>query len=362
MRIERCKRKTLLLTTAVLLAGARPYSVSADDSGLAVNVAVDIVGSLASRGANANEAHIRPREAEIAFYGPIDHIFDGTLVLAAHQEGGKAFFEIHEAFLGSSKLIPNTRVRLGQFFLGVGKLNSTHRHDWLFVAAPAVQRNFFGAEGISDSGIEFAAHLPVSHPIELTAGITQGWTFGHSHDAGKKPKVPTHYASISTFLNLPLNGGLQATLNSMGRTDSEENKMTLIGLDSTLKWRRGKTIPFLIQSEVWWRSIEPRGERSSQAIGFYLYPQINIAEDLYFGTLFDQYEPTNLIDLTGQKVTQRSTSWTPTITWRPSEFSTFRFNYSWQLETNHNVKNKLRQAFFQFQSTFILGAHPAHDF
>jgi len=362
LRIENCKRNSTLLAIVVLLSGASPYSVSADSGGLQTNVAVDIVGSAASRGENAHEAHILPREAEIAFYGPIDRIFDGTLGLAAHQEGGKAFFEIHEAFVGSSKLIPNTRIRLGQFFLGVGKLNSTHRHDWPFIAAPEVQRQFFGGEGISDSGIELAAQLPVSHPIEIITGITQGWTFGHSHDAGKKPKVPTHYASISTFFNLPLNGGLQAKLNSMGRTDPEQIKMTLIGLDSTLKWRRGKTLPFLLQSEVWWRNIEPRGERSSQAIGFYLYPQINIAEDLYFGTLFDQYEPTNLLDLTGQKVTQRSTSWTPTITWKPSEFSTFRINYSWQLETDQNVHNKLRQAFFQFQSTFILGAHPAHDF
>lgn len=337
-------------------------SGAADTGGLQTNVAVDLVGAKHLRGDIAQEAHFLPREAEISFYGPIDHIFDGLLGMAAHFEKGKANFEIHEATIASTKLIPNTRLRMGQFFLGVGKLNATHRHDWPFIDTPSVHKNFFGAEGVSDSGIEVAAQLPLEHPIELVAGVTQGWTFGHSHSSGNAPKTPTHYGRASTFFSMPRNGGLLAAINYVGRTDSNRQRSDLIGIDSTLKWRQGKTLPFFMQSELWWRSLKPDEQRPSETMGFYVYPQIAVAEDIYLGIVYDQYMQTNLVDATGEPVKQKESAWIPTVTWKPSEFSTLRLNSTWQLESTQNSQEQSTRAFIQFQSVFILGAHPAHDF
>lgn len=347
---------------ALLPAFAFLQTGFADAGGLQTNVAVDLVGAAPLRRVPSQDAHFLPREAEISLYGPIDHIFDGLLGLAAHFEDGKAGFEIHEASIASTKLIPNMRIRMGQFFLGVGKLNATHRHDWPFIDAPAVQKKFFGSEGVSDSGIEVATQLPVSHPIEFTAGVTQGWTFGHTHSAGDAPKTPTHFGRLATFFSLPSNGGHLIALNYVGRTDGNKQKTDLIGIDSTMKWREGKTLPFLMQSELWWRSLKPHNERPSESLGFYLYPQVSLTDDLYFGLVYDQYSPTNLVDVTGQRVFQKETAWIPNLTWKPSEFSTLRLNTTWQFESKQKAKDTPLQSFIQFQSVFILGAHPAHDF
>lgn len=362
MKIKGDKLTILSATATTVLILSLPTKASTDTAGLQTNIAVDVVGTIPSRGEDSKKSHFKPRDAEIAFHGPIDHLLQGWLGVAAHEEDGKAFFELHEAYIATSMLIPHTRVRMGQFFLPIGRLNSTHRHEWPFIFAPEVQKSFFGNEGIADSGFEFTSQLPTSHPFEVSMGMTQGWTFGHTHNEGFKPKVPTHYARFSTFFDLKQKGGLQTSINALRRVDSNNIDTTLIGLDSMLKWRERKTLPFLLQAELWWRSIKPFRERSSEAVGYYFFPQIITAEDLYLGILYDQYEPTNLRDANGQDITQRQSSWAPTLTWKPSEFSTFRLNYTWNLETNHTKSAKLKQSFLGIQSTFILGAHPAHDF
>ena len=114
-----------------------------DNTGMKVSASVDIQGSSKVSGESDAENRIDVREAEILIYGPVDHVFDGLLSLAAHKEEGASLFEIHEAFLSSSKLVPRSTIKVGQFFLGVGRLNRIHRHEWPFISAPKVHALFF---------------------------------------------------------------------------------------------------------------------------------------------------------------------------------------------------------------------------
>jgi hypothetical protein len=333
-----------------------------DESGLKTSIAVDIVGTGAARKKNSPQGRLAVREAEVFFYAPIDPTFDGILGIAAHQEGGVALFEIHEATIGSSKLIPSSRFRFGQYFLGLGKLNSTHRHDWPFISAPRVQREFFGNEGIVDSGFEMSVLPPAPFYLDVTFGVTNGWTFGHSHHEGKKPLTPTHYLRAATFVNLPHDGGLQFGLNYLGRKDAEGVQTTLAGIDATLKWREGRVVPFLLQSEVWFRELKPKEASASQTLGLYLFPQANVFENFDFGVLYGAYRILNLKDVAGRTLVNYDQEITPSLTWKPSEFSTFRSAYSWALTKADGKKISVDNSFFEIQSTFILGAHPAHDF
>ena len=150
---ERMSRKALVL---LFVAGGCGFSslARADSGGVQTSISVDIVGNAFARKEDP-ATKLAVREAEVFFYAPIDPIFDGVLGIAAHQEGGVALFEIHEATIGSTKLVPWSRFRVGQFFLGVGKLNSTHRHDWPFTSAPRVHQEFFGEEGVEFTMIVF---------------------------------------------------------------------------------------------------------------------------------------------------------------------------------------------------------------
>ena len=100
------------------------------------------------------------RSAEVLLYGPIDHVFDGMLNLAAHDEGGEYQAELHEAFFGCLQTDSALALSRGQVFLNVGRLNGFHQHDWPFATAPRMQRDFFSpaedtvhAEGASDTGV-----------------------------------------------------------------------------------------------------------------------------------------------------------------------------------------------------------------
>lgn len=337
-----------------------PCAASADTGGLQTSVAVDIVGNAFGRN-DRPPTRLDVREAEVFFLAPIDPTFDGVLGLAAHREEGRAVFEIHEATIGSTKLIPWSRFRAGQFFLGVGKLNPTHRHDWPFTSAPRVHREFFGEEGADDTGLEYSVLPPLPVSLDLTVGITNGWKFGHSHSAGEKPKAPTHYARLVGFVGLPHDGGLQTGFNYLGRKDAKGERTRLVGVDATAKWRDGKVVPFFFQGEVWHRTIEPEGAAENRSWGFYAFPQANVVPTLDFGLRYDGYSIVTLEDAAGRRIGNYAQSYSPTLTWKPSEFSTFRVAYHWDLESSGSRRG-VSGSFLEAQSTFLLGAHPAHDF
>ena len=329
-------------------------------TGLQTSAAVDIVG----QSGNAPESksdRLDIREAELSLFAPIDHLFDGTLTAAAHNDEGKSFFEIHEAFVGSTKLVPRSRFRLGQFLLGVGRLNQTHRHDWPFVSAPRIHRELFGSETAIDSGLEVGSLLPASFYLDLSAGVTSGWKFGHAHSEGARPLVPTHYLRAATYLELPRSGGMQAGLNYLSRTDSSGAKRSYFGLDATAKWRQARILRTLLQTEIWYRTLAPAAGETENTLGAYLYPQYGFDNNVSFGLRFDYYSVLTLKDATGNKVDNGSVAVVPTLTYKSSEFMTLRLAYTrdW---TNNPGQATQETGLVEVQATFILGAHPAHDF
>jgi hypothetical protein len=347
---------------SLLLAGSAPVDAQVldDGSGLKTSAAVDIVGKGGGAGLGRKN-RLEVREAELMLYSPVDHLFHGRLTLAAHLEPDGSFFEVHEAFLGSTKMIPRSRFRLGQYFLGVGRLNQIHRHDWPFISAPKVQAEFFGMEGVLDTGGEFSTLLPTPFYWDLTVGIANGWTFGHSHSLGAQPDVPTHYIRSVNFLDLPNEGGIQIGLNYLGRKNEAGTRFHYAGLDATAKWRRGKTLAFLLQSEIWGRVLDPAAGPAETTLGAYLYPQVGLSPQWYLGLRGDYYSVLSLKSAAGGSVNNGTYAAVPTLTFRPSEFATIRAAYTLEYDKPDAAGGNLRHG-FEFQATFILGAHPAHDF
>ena len=339
-----------------------PRLMAADDgSGLSTAIAADIVGSfnLSEKEKGARDS-FGVRETEISFYAPIDHIFEGVLSIAAHQEGGQAVYEVHEANISSSKLVSGLSFKLGQYFLGVGRLNRFHRHDWPFVSAPKVFSEFFGSEGVFDSGGEVSYLLPSSIYLNITAGVTNSWTYGHAHNEGKKPKVPLHYGRISTFFE-PLGHGFSSGLSFLSRTSAEGEKLQLLGFDGTLKIQESSFPELLVQLEAWHREISLESSSKNTAAGAYLYSQYGFSKSLFAGLRLDYYSVLSLEDANGNKIDNSDYAIVPTITYKTSEFASFRLGYNHETSTQKNQDN-LQKQYIELQSTFILGAHPAHDF
>ena len=92
----------LILTFFILISSKNILAFQA--TGLEVSLAGDMIFD---QGLNSNsdaEEKLTMRGAEIMFYAPIDHRFDGTLSAAAHDEAGETIFELHELFFSSSKI------------------------------------------------------------------------------------------------------------------------------------------------------------------------------------------------------------------------------------------------------------------
>jgi hypothetical protein len=337
-------RKTLALAALTLATPA--FGQAADGSGLKISVAGDLVGSFGPGQKN----RLDPREAEFSLYAPVDPWFDAVLTAAAHRESGASFFELHELYVSSTKLIPASRFKVGTFFLGVGRLNSFHRHDWPFVSAPEAHALFFDSEAVSDTGAEYGVLLPLPFYLDLNLGLTNGWTYGHSHVEGERPLTGTHYARLSTYASLPGDGGMMLGLNYLGRNARDKGVLRLAGLDLTAKWREGPRLAWLVQSEAWHRELA-----SARHFGGYTYGEHDWdLGGLKTGLRFDW--------LNGLNTGSKNLRWAlvPVLTWKPSEFSTFRFAYNHKRELLGAARTT--EHLYEIQATFILGAHPAHDF
>jgi hypothetical protein len=197
--------------------------------------------------------------------------------------------------------------------------------------------------------------------LEATFGVTNGYTYGHAHDAGEKPKKPTHYARLAVYNELPWNGGAQTALNYLSRTDALGTQMTLAGLDFTAKWREAGVLNFLLQSEVWHRTLKPEGAESETTLGAYVLPQYALDSQFFLGVLFDYYTVLSLKDAIGQSIDNAVIGVVPTLTYKASEFSTLRFAYHHETSSRDDRSDENDQR-LEFQANFTIGAHPAHDF
>ncbi|MBG60294.1 MAG: hypothetical protein CMJ16_07540 [Peredibacter sp.] len=261
----------------------------------------DIVGTANSESELASDAIVR--EFEISANSNIDHIWEGTLTLSKHQEPGQTEdspAEVHEAFVFSNSIIEQGHLKLGKFFLGVGRINRFHRHDWAFTNAPYYHEQFFGTEGVKDTGVEYSKLLSTERYINLTLGLTNGREFVHSHEHDHEegeeheemgnPHVPTHYARLSSFKEFSTTEGFEYGVNYIGRTDSEGTSFSYKGLDFIFKNRVGKYVDTLTQAELWQRTTTGEGETTND-LGAYIYFEKGMDQNHSYGFRLDYYRP-----------------------------------------------------------------------
>lgn len=353
------KNQIHLVALAILLSSTPAWAQNILQN-VQTSAAIDITAPLHFENSEENKLDIRA--AELLFFGPLDPTFDGTLNVAAHNEEGEFALEIHEAYLSSSKVIPSSRFKIGKFFLGVGRLNQFHQHDWAFISGPRVQTEFFEEEAVADSGGEFSTLLPFDSYWDITVGVTNGYTYGHAHDAGEKPRVPTHYIHPVNFIDFGDAGALQWGANYLGRTDAHGIQTQLYGLDFVFKKMEGKTLSFLLQSEIWYRNLNAPGTSAKEDMGAYIYPQISLNEQLFAGLrvdLFSELSRTFASDDSRQD--NLNYAFVPTLTYKHSEFTLFRAAYTYDIQQYKGEADSLNQM-IEFQIVSLLGAHPAHAF
>ncbi|WP_372655760.1 hypothetical protein [Halobacteriovorax sp.] len=302
------------------------------------------------------------RGVELSIYAPVDDRFNGVLTAAAHDENGETVVELHELYMSSFSLIPRSNIRVGQYFLSVGRLGRSHQHDWVFTRAPKFYRSFFGDEGLIDSGAEYSYMLPTDNIYNLIVGVTSGYKYGHSHTEGSKPKVPTHYARFSRFFEFSSTSGLDIGLSYLGRTDSQENDLKLAGIDLTAKWRKGRMTEYLLQSELWYKNELDISNELKEQVGMYVFNEFGLSVQNSFGLRLDAFKDLSKRNALTNRISNNISYGTLVQhTFTSSEFLKVRSTIAHEFDREEGLTTS-KDTRATVQMIFILGSHPAHDF
>ncbi len=335
----------------------------------------DIVGTSGNSSADL-QSDFYVREFEISAMSRIDQNWSGVLTLSYHNEieSDHNEIEIHEAYLSSNQIFNLSNLRIGKFFLGFGRINQFHRHDWNFTDAPFVQKTFFGNEGVKDTGVEIKRNL-LSIGSTLTVGITSGNEFDHTnesheedknHDHSEKAKAPTSYLRLAKFVELSTTKGFETGLNYIHRNDTEGIKRDYLGVDFVFKNRIGNYLDTLIESEIWHRTSADHDEDIKE-YGAYLYFQkgFNTHHALgfrldYFKTQEHEDEEEHGHAIDGLSVHDEYRAGSVSYIYSNSEFMKTRLTVEHLsgIEVEGKATTEAQRVFLQF--VFNIGAHPNH--
>jgi hypothetical protein len=256
---------------------------------------------------------------------------------------------------------------MGQMRNRFGLLNPIHEHDLPQVDRPNVLRAFLGEEGLVERGGELTwiPHLPFY--LEGLVGVFNGdneVAFGRG-----RITQPLVTGRARTFFELGDTSAIQLGASVASGLTSEQYRSTLVGFDVKYKYRpEGWLHPLLTvagegifssrNTKVGDDIDSPVEDRTRNRWGWYAYADVQPFRRFAAGVRYDWTEYP--LDPGREWAVQ------PYLTFMPSEFLKFRIAYkhterSKTLLTDGGVIPRAMDEIF-LQGTFILGAHPAHQF
>ncbi|MBX3017183.1 MAG: hypothetical protein KF767_04790 [Bdellovibrionaceae bacterium] len=303
-----------------------------------------------------DENRLRIRSAELSISGSVDQYFEGTLTFAGHSHGGNFLWDVHEAYLRTNDYLwENTEVKVGKFLLGIGRLNQIHQHEWLFTEAPRVHRQFFAEEAAMDTGAEVRHRF--NETFNLTAGVTNGYCYGHCDQLGRRPLAPVHYLRGEVATDDSRTG-----LNYWGYTDFSGERVWHTGVDFVWKKMSHGRAKHLIQTETYYRNKIPELGAASVHAGTYLYYQRTWNRRLSSGLRADLFSELNRRwELVDEKRDNLDYALTLNSTYRAGEYSTLRGGLVHEALTQRGVAAVVDNR-VELQLVYLLGSHPPHGF
>jgi len=312
-----------------------------------------------------------PREIEVSFFGQIDPYARGEVRIEAAEEFEDGTREIHlglaEAHLTLLTLPWGTQAKLGFMRSRFGLLNQIHAHDLPQVDRPDVLVQFFGEEGLRESGVELTWVPPLPFYLEALVGVFNG---DNEESFGRGSlKAPLVTGRLRTFFELNDSNAIQLGVSGATGETEDRRRNTVVGLDLKYKFTpEGWRHPLLtIAGEALYGNrlvevFDDAGvgeERRRERFGWYAYAEVQPWQRWLGGVRYDNT----------QYPVEPGRQWAiePYIAFMPSEFLRFRLGYK-HTERSHPFAATSGQGSarivdeFLFQASFILGAHPAHPF
>jgi len=338
------------------------------------------------------------RSAELFITADVDPFTKAYGVLNASADAAgndEATLTLEEAAIVTTRLPYNLTVRGGRFFADFGALAHRHDPELPFVDRPPSLDAFVGGES-QTNGVEVSWLAPTPFYLKMTGAVGNklgGDTVdGVSAGQSRPIKGLTYLGRLLTYFdinddhNIEIGGSIAETpdADDVSAPPTGRFERRLIGVDFKYRWYplgRGLRQNLTLAGEWLYdvgeadpvnggRRIDVFGNPVRQgAHGGYVYGEYRLSKQWRPGFRFDyfqlQSEPllvtnpgTGLFGSTGNATGHRTDNrtWSPYLTWMPSEFQRVRFQYNRADRGNANDVNE-----FFLQWTVFLGSH-GHGF
>ncbi|HEY6985418.1 MAG TPA: hypothetical protein VH375_05005 [Rhodanobacteraceae bacterium] len=314
-------------------------------------------------------------ESEISFAANVDDKFYGQFTVSYHDNNGEAGAEIEEAYIDTLTLPDGFNIRAGRFFSNIGYLNSHHTHTDNFVDRPLAYQAFLGNQ-YGDDGAQVRWVAPTDTYMELGGEAFRGEDYptgGANHSGVGAWTLFAHAGGDVGTENSWLAGVSMLKANTTDADDGFSGDNTLYIADGTWKWAPngntkdgGVTVRselffdkrdgiYTTPNDIPFNPLDPPdqpwvGDRR----GAYLEAVYRFNRTWDFGYRFDKlWSPSTGPFASDFDPVRHSIE----ATWRNSEFSFFRLQYSHDDPVRDIVDNAI-----YLQYDVALGAHGAHKF
>ena len=379
------------------LYGARQSGQLLFDIGIAADFIANLTQDNVDRANGGTfvgrENRFFPREIELALFGQIDPYARGEVRIEVAEEFEDGERELHvglaEAHLTLLTLPFSTQAKLGLMRTRFGLLNRQHAHDLPQPDRPNVLVRFLGEEGLVESGGELSWIAPTPFFLETLVGVFNGdndEAFGRG--SLRHPlltgRVRTYF-EMGSFGAVQLGGSAAAGYATQGVTVTDSITPATLDLTDThrsILW--GVDLKYKYTPDGWQHALvtlgaealmsrrratvvgDPDGDgvestelRRRNRMGWYAYAEVQPWRRWLAGVRYDNT----------QFPLDPGREWAvePYLAFLPSEFLRFRLagkhtERSHRSPFNDSGSSARLVDELLFQATFLLGAHPAHEF
>jgi hypothetical protein len=157
------------------------------------------------------------QELEIAIAGYLNPFAKAWVTVSSPGDG----FEIEEAYGTIFKGLPlKSELRIGQYLVDFGKLNSNHAHAFPFVDRPLIHRVLLGGDGFKDQGVNWNFLLPTRVYSKLSLSVLRGAIFGALETPedpleGRYTQQPIYTGRLNVFVPIGEKGDLDLGISGL---------------------------------------------------------------------------------------------------------------------------------------------------
>jgi hypothetical protein len=325
-------------------------------AGKVFNPDISVIGNFVGKMGDLNEFDERAsaslEESELSFQAFVDPYAQAKFFVAVGPEGA----EVEEGFINFIALPHDLTAKVGKLKASFGKINLLHTHARPWIDTPLVLNNFFGGEGLADSGVSVSRIFPNRHNIfvEATGEVYSGNAEGVFEAQNRNDLF--YLGHLKAYHDLSEQSNLEIGASFARGTAPETGGTSEFGgLDVTYRYKpleRGLYRSFISRTEL---VANRRSGSDDHAFGFYTSADYQFARRWFAGIRLDQTDRAGDPSLTDRGASLTLTFW-------PSEFSQLRAQGRRIRYGNGGTVNGRSVNELLLQVQFSIGAHGAHTF